>query len=903
MPNRFWVAGGTGNYNSTTNWSASSGGASGASVPTNVDDVFINASSGSGNVILNTGGNTRNLDLTGFIGTITFINGLTVNGTSINFGTGGYTVSGASGLALQTSMSITSNGTTYTGNVSFSGGVIYTLVGNMSVSGNVTFSSTGTQTLNGNVLSIGGNLTHSNTSVVTGTTSFVLNGTGTWSHTNTGVIRNNFTINTAGTITIGTNVRYNTGILTYTAGTVVTAGSTLNIAAATTLNTNGIAWNNISTASSLTITLGSNLTLTGTLTVGVFGVATLSFVLGGFNIISSSANLSVANSNTFTVPQNLTFVNVTVDSGVTLNGNQITATGNLTHIGSVLVAGTTSIILGGTGTWNHISSGAIRNNIIINTAGTITLGTNIYYSTGTITYITGTVVTAGSTLNINENGSNTTLNTNGIIWNNIRTINSITLTLGSNLTLIGTLTLSTLLNVTLGGNSLISTNANLFVDNGTFNLPANQTFKSLSTGNLTAAINSNTLTLTENITLGAPTTGTANIVYGGTGTWTAGTAAHIINNNFTINTAGTLTISGIVYKTLNTITYTAGTVASAGGTLVIGGSTTCNIAGVTWNKLIVGGPITLTSNINAVTFGTTGNNTITFTLGGNTLNFTHLELGHTAAVTLPFAWTCQNIDFAIPSSGLINGFSITINGNIVQSGNGVLTGNTSFIYAGTGTWSRTGTTYFSNSFTINTAGTLTFSGGSIGGGIFTYTAGTVNVQTGSILTIRVAGTTMNHGAIVWYDVILGSSLGVGSVGTLILNNKLTCSNSLILGTSSTVFSGTDGTFDTYDLYFGSQSSSQTTRLVATKTYTVRRLVQCTQAPSTFPLTLNSTVVGTRAIFTVLKGSTIDIGFLNVTDINSSLGKKLYSYRGVISNSLNWAQLPTDVKPATSIFVN
>jgi hypothetical protein len=81
------------------------------------------------------------------------------------------------------------------------------------------------------------------------------------------------------------------------------------------------------------------------------------------------------------------------------------------------------------------------------------------------------------------------------------------------------------------------------------------------------------------------------------------------------------------------------------------------------------------------------------------------------------------------------------------------------------------------------------------------------------------------------------------------------------------------------------------------------LVQCTQAPSTFPLILNSTVAGTRAIFTVLKGSTINIGFLNVTDINSSLGKKLYSYRGVISNSLNWAQLPVDVKAATSTFVN
>lgn len=734
MANRFWVGGGTGNYNSTTNWSASSGGASGASVPTTADDVFFNASSGSGTATINVASNCGSLNLTGFAGTINFANTLTVNGTALNFGTGGYTITGASFLRLNQSMTITSSAITYAGNIDFVLTGTYTLANNMTVSGTVVFSASGTMTINGNSLNILSNLSHQSNALVVGTTSFILGGTGTWNHTTSGTIRNNLTINTAGTITLGAAVRYDTGTLTYTTGTVITVGSTLNIGAATTLNTNGVTWNNITSSGSVIITLGSNLTLTGTLTV----TSALSF--------------------------------------------------------------------------------------------------------------------------------------------------------------------------TLGGNSLISTNANLFVNNGTFNLPANQTFKSLSTANLTAAINSNTLTLTENITMGAPTTGTSNIVYAGTGTWSAGSSTHIINNNFTINTAGTLTISGIVYKGLNTFTYTAGTIVDTGATVVVGssaGGTTCNIAGETWEKLLIsGGVITLASNINAVTFGTTANTAISFTLGGNTLNFTHLEIGSTNTTTLPSAWSCQNINFALASSGAINGFSITINGNIVQSGNGSLIGTTTFTYAGTGTWSRTGNTYFTNSFTINTAGTLTFSGGSLGGGIFTYTAGTVNVQTNSILYIRQAGTTMNHGNIVWYDVILGTALGTGSISTLVLNNKLTCSNSLILGTSSTTFSGTDGTFDTYDLYFGSPlSSSQTTRLVATKTYTVRRLVQCTQAPSTFPLILNSTVAGTRAIFTVLKGSTIDIGFLNVTDINSSLGKKLYSYRGVISNSLNWAQLPTDVKPATSTFVN
>ena len=49
MADRFWV-GGTGTWNSTStaNWSASSGGAPGASAPTSADDVFFDANSGTG---------------------------------------------------------------------------------------------------------------------------------------------------------------------------------------------------------------------------------------------------------------------------------------------------------------------------------------------------------------------------------------------------------------------------------------------------------------------------------------------------------------------------------------------------------------------------------------------------------------------------------------------------------------------------------------------------------------------------------------------------------------------------------------------------------------------------------------------------------------------------------------
>jgi hypothetical protein len=737
MADRYWVAGGTGNYNSTTNWSATSGGASGASVPVAADNVFFNASSGVGTATINVASNCRDLNLTGFLGTLNFTNTLSVNGTLLNFGLGTYTVTGTANLRLLSAgMTITSNGTTYTGNVEFvNNAVVYTLADNMSCSGTITAISAN-PIINGNTLFIGGNLTNSTTNLISGTTAFVFNGTGTWSNTSNGRLTNNTTINTSGTLTLGANVYYSTGTLTYTAGTVITTGNTLFIGAATTLNTNGITWNNINTTFTGAITLGSNLTLTDTLTV-VAG--TLSFVLGGFN--------------------------------------------------------------------------------------------------------------------------------------------------------------------------LISTNANLTIGAGTFTMPTNQTFKTFTVTGI-GNLNGNTLTITENITVGGSSSisGTTTIIYAGTGTWTAVNIASIINNNLTINTAGTLTISGTVYKQAGTFTYTAGTIVDTGATVVAGGAgtTTLNVSGYTWEKFLVAGAVTLTSNINATTFGTftQGANNVAFTLGGNSLNFTHLELGNNNITTLPTAWVCQNIEFKNTSTQTVTANSITINGDIIQSGSGVTSGTTTFTYAGTGTWSRTGNGRLQSAFTINTAGTLTFSGGIIGGGIFTYTAGTVNVLPGSILYNSISGTTFNHGSIIWENVVLGPSTGIAVVASVVLNNQLICNNTLTIQNSGTTFSGTNGTFDTYNLILGTDAIAvKTTQLVSTKTYRVRQNFTCTQATEAFQILLRSTSPGSQAIFTVDQGATIDVGFVDATDIDSSLGRRIYSYRGVFSNTSNWALLPTDVKPATGVFVN
>jgi hypothetical protein len=721
MADRYWVAGGNGNYNSSTNWSATSGGASGASFPSVSDNVFFNALSGVGTATINTPSNCLNLNLTGFIGTLAFTSNLTTGGTAINLGLGTYTVTGASALRFQTATTITSNGSSWAGNIIFAANGVFTLADNLTVLGNLTFESGFGPTINGNTINISSNLTNNSSSTISGTAVFNFNGTGTWAHSSIGTFLNPFTINTAGTLTISGTVYKQASTFTYTSGTVITTGSTLNIGAATTLNTNGITWNNI-TATGIQ-TLGSNLTLTGTLTTGTSG--TLSFTLGGFN--------------------------------------------------------------------------------------------------------------------------------------------------------------------------LISTNANLTIGAATFTMPANQTFKTLTvtgTGNL----NTNTLTITENLTINNTVSGTTVILYAGTGTWTALNSSSFINNNLTINTAGTLTISGIVYKQSGLFTYTAGTIIDTTGTLAISGGTV-NISGFTFRKVLVNASITLTSNINATTFGTWGNTATSFVLGGNTLNFTHLELGNSATTTLPFAWVCQNIEFVNNSSGVLNTNSITINGNILQSGNSTYSGTTSFTYAGAGIWTATGTGYFSNSFTINTAGVLLFISANLGGGIFTYTAGTV-ATAGSTLNIRAVGTTMNDGAIAWWDVFLQTN-----VTTFNLNNQLVCFNALTVDNSQVIFAGTDGTFDVYYLNLNSSGAvARNPKLVATKTYRVRAGFT-SKGTLAFPITLSSTVPGSQAIFTLDQGATIDVGFVNATDIDSSLGRTIYSYNGVFTNTLNWELLPTDVKPCTGVFVN
>jgi hypothetical protein len=338
-----------GNWNATATWV-------GGVVPIAGDTVDFTATSGNLTVNVTTAA-LAGINFTNYVSTITFNANISVN-TSVNLGTGGYIQagSGAFGLQIGTSTTITSNGVSWNNTLSFVGNTAtYTLADNLTVTGNIVMSGTSSNIFTNSTLYIGGNLTISSTVTVSGTTIFNFNGTGTWSHPSSGVIRTNVTIDTIGTLTLGTNIYYNTGTLTYTSGTVITTGSTLNIANTTTLDTNGITWNNVSFT---------------------FGTTTLTSDLNCQNLII----------NCNSTPQ--------------INLKNIYVSGNLQIDGTNFTQGTTEIILIGNGTWSNSSNGTLNIDLTINTSGTIKLGTNIHYAIKTLTYINGKVNTKGSTLNL-----------------------------------------------------------------------------------------------------------------------------------------------------------------------------------------------------------------------------------------------------------------------------------------------------------------------------------------------------------------------------------------------------------------------------------------------------------------------------------------------------------------------
>lgn len=340
------------------------------------------------------------------------------------------------------------------------------------------------------------------------------------------------------------------------------------------------------------VTLSATMTITGTANLRINATSTLTS-----NGITWSGGLTIVGNQTVTLSGNWTingsFDTTNTTGTATINNNTLTIGGGFTStITSGSVTGTTNIVLNGTGTLatNAVSNGAVFNNITINTTGEITLGTTFRYSGGTFTYTLGLVTTSGSTFIIGGTGA--TINTDGIIWNNIRiAITSITITLLSNLTCYGNL-------------SITDTAAAITLNGFTIFIGGSFTANTITTG-----------------TIG----GTTNIVLNGNGTLsTTNVTSGGISNSITIDTTGTYIFSGRINFSGSSFIIKRGRIITTGNRLYIRSSCTFSFKGINFNNVIItaGRTITMDEFFSGapdqkatITSTTTSNYTITFTDG------------------------------------------------------------------------------------------------------------------------------------------------------------------------------------------------------------------------------------------------------------------------------------------------
>lgn len=450
------------------------------------------------------------------------------------------------------------------------------------------------------------------------------------------------------------------------------------------------------------------------------------------------------------------------------------------------------------------------------------------------------------------------------------TVNSgITLTVGGAFTMVAGMTIGAASTGTLifTATSTLTSGGKVWPGNMTLSIAAARTF-TLSgawevTGNFsvltsttaTATLNSSTLTVRGNVTLGqanansAALIGTTNLILATTTTQTlttltTGTGFNSLLNPITINASGTVTISTPTTKlAFGGFTYTAGTVVTTGSTVRWAGSYTLAVNGITWDAVQFGTTsvtITLSQNFN-VSGTLTFTNNVNFQ-GSNTINFSGTSITQTGLT--------NDFVYATPFAGACT-LSITETCTISQ-----------------------GAQDFRIPITINAPGkTVTFSTSfRHNQGTFTLTAGSVSMSSALTWTTATNATTYNFNA----------------AGFVFPN---------YVSSVSTTFGGSEGcTFTT----FTSTTAGITYVFAINETYTVNSGITLT-GTSASRISFVSSSANTKAIFTVLQGASMDVGYVNPTDIDSSLGQTVWSYRGTITRCNNWQQLP--VQPKTVAHFN
>jgi hypothetical protein len=334
MANRYWV-GGTNQWNSTSTayWSATSGGAGGASVPTAADSVFFDQP---GTYTVSLGGTVglNCLDITVSAGTVTFDTG----GSSPSF--------------------------TIAGNMSLIAGTVWTAIN--SITFNPTAATIKTITTNGTVLNA--NVTNGNAGTLALGSALTI-GSNRSFNLNSGTLDlNGFTLTT----TFFDSTTANTRSIAFGSSNIVIAN-----------NTNG------TSGGSLNVTTGTTFSCTGT--GGFTAPANLSGTFACSTLVAGAPNLTFTGTGTAAQTLSGTFGNLDFGTtafnpgttSLTLRGLALSAGGTFTNL-TPTITGTG--ILNGRG---NTTLPAITINSVANT--TTLTGAFSLTPTGTFTFTSGTL--------------------------------------------------------------------------------------------------------------------------------------------------------------------------------------------------------------------------------------------------------------------------------------------------------------------------------------------------------------------------------------------------------------------------------------------------------------------------------------------------------------------------------
>ena len=306
--------------------------------------------------------------------------------------------------------------------------------------------------------------------------------------------------------------------------------------------TNGITVSgNVTLSATMTIAGASGLTVNATASLNFNGKTfpnAFTFVTGPFTVtLLSDLNITgllTFNSNT-TI--NGTY-NINCSGGILMGANAIKGTGT-----------PTLNLLGGT--WSNSGTLAIDTNI----NGNVTIGTSAVFSGATLTRLSGTVTTTGSTFYVNATISTPTLNVSGITWNNVNISQTITIT--SDLNVGGLFTMA-------GSNVTIS---------GTYNINLYGGLSILSGLRLLQGTGTTTVNL-----------------YGGT--W-SGSGRLSLNTNINAN----ITIRGGIGYDTGILNYISGTVKTNAATLaIVAASTFINCDKINFKAITITAATTQTFN-------------------------------------------------------------------------------------------------------------------------------------------------------------------------------------------------------------------------------------------------------------------------------------------------------------------